>query len=415
MEPYKNPTIIVIGGGFAGLTTVRSLRKAPVRVILIDKTNHHVFQPLLYQVATAALAPGDIAAPLRGLLADQANADTVLGEVVAIDRQERSVTLADGRRFGYDYLVVAPGARHHYFGNDGWEAHSPGLKTLGDALNIRDMILRNLEEAEQRGPAASLAYLNFVVIGGGPTGVELAGAIAEISRKTMMRDFRRITPGMVHVYLVEAMPQVLGTYSADLSEKAREALERLGVKVLTNTRVSNVDADGVVTDNGSIPSKSVIWAAGNQASPLVRAMGADTDRAGRARVTGRLTLPDDDRVFVLGDAAYLEQNGRPVPGVAPAATQMGRYAGAAIGRAVAGQAPPADFRYVDKGSMATIGRAKAIADIKGFRFSGFPAWLMWSLIHVFYLITFRNRVRVFLEWIWYYLTFKGGYRLLIKR
>jgi NADH dehydrogenase len=335
-----------------------------------------------------------------------------MGEVTGIDTASRIVTVSDGRTFPYDDLILAPGARHSYFGHDEWEALSPGLKTISDALTLREMMLTNFETAEQLDDQAAIPYLNFVVVGGGPTGVELAGAIAEITRRTMLTDFRRISPGMVHVYLIEAMPAVLSAYSSSLSEKARRSLESLGVNVLTHTRVEHIDATGVKTNNGFIASKSIIWAAGNQASPLIKLLNAETDRAGRAVVTSRLHLPDDDHVFVIGDAAHVAHANSIVPGVAQGAMQMGTYVAGLLKRRYAGKSEIDPFRYRDLGNMATIGRAKAIADIKGLEFHGTVAWLMWCVIHVAQLISFRNRFRVMAEWLWYYLTFKPGFRLI---
>ncbi len=404
--------LIVIGAGFGGISTVQALKRDDIDITIIDRTNHHVFQPLLYQVATAALAPGDIAVPIRGILSNQRNVNVVMGDVTGIDTSAKSVTVADGRSFSYDDLVLAPGARHSYFGHDDWEAHSPGLKTIADALTLREMMLTNFEKAEQVNDQDAIPYLNFVIVGGGPTGVELAGAIAEITRKTMLKDFRRISPGKVHVYLIEALPQVLSAYSTNLSEKARRSLESLGVKVLTNTRVEKIDESGVKTNNGFIASKSIIWAAGNQASPLINLVNVETDRAGRAMVTPRLHLAQDDHVFVIGDAAHVEHSQGTVPGVAQGAMQMGQYVAGLLRRRYAGKSEPKAFRYRDLGNMATIGRAKAIADIKGMEFHGTLAWLMWCVIHVAQLISFRNRFRVMAEWFWYYITFKGGFRLI---
>jgi NADH dehydrogenase len=404
--------LIVIGAGFGGLSTVQALKRDDIDITIIDRTNHHVFQPLLYQVATAALAPGDIAVPIRGILSKQKNVNVVMGDVSGIDTSAKTVTVADGRRFSYDDLVLAPGARHSYFGHDDWEVHSPGLKTISDALRLREMMLTNFEKAEQVNDQDASPYLNFVVVGGGPTGVEVAGAIAEITRRTMMKDFRRISPGMIHVYLIEALPQVLSAYSSNLSEKARGSLESLGVKVLTNTRVEQIDEAGVKTNNGYIASKSIIWAAGNQASPLIKLLNVEMDRAGRAIVTPKLHLEHNEHVFVIGDAAHVTKDDGIVPGVAQGAMQMGSFVAKLLRRRYAGKSEPDAFRYRDLGNMATIGRAKAIADIKGLEFHGFVAWLLWCVIHVAQLISFRNRFRVMAEWMWYYITFKGGFRLI---
>lgn len=404
--------LIVIGAGFGGLATVKALKCDDITITIIDRTNHHVFQPLLYQVATAALAPGDIAIPIRVIFSKQRNVNVVMGDVTGIDTSAKTVTVADGRVFAYDDLVLAPGARHSYFGHDDWEKLSPGLKTISDALTLREMMLTNFEKAEQVSEQEASPYLNFVVVGGGPTGVELAGAIAEITRRTMLTDFRRISPGMVHVYLIEALPAVLSAYSSSLSEKARRSLESLGVKVLTQTRVEQIDEMGVKTSNGFIASKSIIWAAGNQASPLIKMLNVETDRAGRAMVGPRLHLQHDEHVFVIGDAAYVTHSKGVVPGVAQGAMQMGSYVAKLLKRRYDQKSEPSEFRYLDLGNMATIGRAKAIADIKGLEFHGFVAWLMWCVIHVAQLISFRNRFRVMAEWLWYYITFKPGYRLI---
>ncbi|MFU8861168.1 MAG: NAD(P)/FAD-dependent oxidoreductase [Cyclonatronaceae bacterium] len=428
--------IIIIGGGFGGLTTAKALAGTVADITLIDRTNHHLFQPLLYQVATAALAPGDIAVPIRSVLSGQKNVNVLMGEVTGIDRQGKKVMMSDGRMLAYDTLVMAPGARHSYFGNDDWEHHAPGLKTLANALELRERLLKAYETAENMGmdpvynddegsgfgeetnaafhpdTADPAPWLTFVVIGGGPTGVELAGAIAEISKKTMMKDFRRITPGMTRIILVEGQSRILTSYAPPLSEKAKQSLKRLGVEVLTEDMVNQVDDGGVTTTSGFIPSKTVIWAAGNQGSPLLKSLNTDLDRAGRVWVTENLSLPDDPDVFVIGDAAAFKNGEGILPGIAPVALQQARFVAGVIRAKLKGADPPNRFRYKDKGSMATIGRGKAIAEFGRVRLSGAPAWLMWSFVHIFFLIGFRNRFRVMLEWIWYYITFRGGFRLI---
>jgi NADH:ubiquinone reductase (H+-translocating) len=422
--------IIIIGGGFGGLTAAKALAGTDADITLIDRTNHHLFQPLLYQVATAALAPGDIAVPIRSVFSRQKNVNVLMGDVTAIDRQGKKVMMSDGRELTYHILVMAPGARHSYFGNDDWEQHAPGLKTLADALELREHLLRAYETAENLGVDPGLmdvgvsdtppqpdsaelaAWLTFVVVGGGPTGVELAGAIAEISKKTMMGDFRHITPDMTRIILVEGQSRILTSYSPALSEKAKMSLERLGVEVLTEDMVNKVDDNGVSTTNGYIPSKTVIWAAGNQASPLLKSLDTELDRAGRVRVAENLSLPGDPDIFVIGDAAVVSSGDGILPGIAPVAMQQARFVATVINARIKGTVPPARFRYNDKGSMATIGRGKAIAEFGRLKLSGAPAWLMWSFVHIFFLIGFRNRFRVMIEWIWYYITFKGGFRLI---
>jgi NADH:ubiquinone reductase (H+-translocating) len=406
--------IIIVGGGFGGLTAAKELADAPVRITLIDRTNHHLFQPLLYQVATAALAPGDIAVPIRSVLSRQKNVQVLMGEVAGVDRAGQTIALADGRSFSYDALILAPGARHSYFGNEDWEDHAPGLKTLSDALTLREKLLMAYETAENLESGDPAPWLTFVVVGGGPTGVEVAGAIAEISRKTMMGDFRRITPEMTRVCLVEALDRILSPYPGDLSEKAKRSLENLGVEVMTGVKVEQVTSAGVDTSEGFIASKTVIWAAGNQASPLMKALDTELDRAGRAVVTTSLHLPGDENVFVIGDAASFKDGDRYLPGIAPVAMQQGSHVARAIRSRSAGEPVPGIFKYRDRGNMATIGRGRAIAEIGGFKLSGTLAWLMWSFIHVFFLIGFRNRIRVMLEWIWYYITFRGGFRLITR-
>src|SRR5512143_2723069 len=354
------PHVVIVGGGFGGLAAARGLARAPVDVTLVDRTNHHLFQPLLYQVATAGLSPAEIASPIRRILRRQRNVRVLLGDAVAIDTAARIVRLADGE-VGWDYLVVAAGAGHSYFGRDEWEAHAPGLKTLDDALEIRRRALVAFEKAEREDdPGARRRWLTFVVVGGGPTGVEMAGAFAEVARHTLARDFRRIDPRAARVLLVEAGPRILPAYPEELSGKAQRQLEALGVQVWTGAAVTGVDESGVQIGGDRIAARTVVWAAGVQASPLARSLGVPLDRAGRVRVLPDLTVPGQPSVFVIGDLASLEQDGHPVPGVAPAAIQMGAHAAANLRRALRGE-PLVPFRYRDKGSLATIGRKSGVA------------------------------------------------------
>jgi NADH dehydrogenase len=406
------PRVVILGGGFGGLYAARHLRKAPVEVTLIDRRNHHVFQPLLYQVATAALNPSDIAYPIRAVVARQSNTSVMLAEATEIDMVGKRVILADGA-VEYDYLVIATGATHSYFGHDEWERHAPGLKTIEDALEIRRRVLMAFEAAErEKDSERQKAWLTFVIVGAGPTGAELAGALSEIARQTMIRDFRRINPSAARVILLEGRDRVLPPYPPKLSESAKHQLEALGVEVMTNATVTNVDAHEVCIGETVIPTRTVLWAAGVQASPLARSLGVPLDRAGRVPVNGDLSVPGHVEVFVIGDLAALTQsNGTLVPGVAPAAIQEGIFIGEQIDRIARGQ-PRRTFKYKDKGSLATIGRAAAVADFGKFTLSGFPAWFAWLAIHIFFLIGFRNRVLVMLQWAWAYLTYQRGARLI---
>ena len=406
------PRVVIVGGGFGGLAAARGLARAPVDVTLVDRTNHHLFQPLLYQVATAGLSPAEIAYPIRRILRRQRNARVLLGEAVAIEADAKRVRLADGE-IGWDYLVVAAGAGHSYFGRDEWEAHAPGLKTLDDALEIRRRALVAFERAEREDdPEARRRWLTFVVVGGGPTGVEMAGAFAEIARHTLARDFRRIDPRTARVLLVEAGPRILPTYPEELSVKAQRQLEALGVQVWAGAAVTGIDARCVQVGGDRIAAQTVVWAAGVQASPLARSLGAPLDRAGRVRVLPDLTVPGQPAVFVIGDLASLEQDGRPVPGVAPAAIQMGAHAARNVLRALRGE-PLVPFRYRDKGSLATIGRKSGVADFGWLRLSGPVAWLAWLTVHIFFLIGFRNRFVVLFTWAWAYVTYDRSARLIL--
>ncbi|HET8796505.1 MAG TPA: NAD(P)/FAD-dependent oxidoreductase [Thermoanaerobaculia bacterium] len=408
------PHVVIVGGGFAGLYTARGLKNVPVDVTIVDRHNYHLFQPLLYQVATAALNPSDIAAPIRSILRRQKNVSVLLGEAVSVDTAGKSLRLADGASLSYDWLVVATGATHSYFNHPEWERDAPGLKTIDDALEIRRRVLLAFEAAERETDrAAQQALLTFVVIGAGPTGVELAGALSEIARQTMVRDFRRIDPESARVILVEGKERVLPVYPPDLSESATRQLERLGVEVITNAIVTDVNAREVRVGDRVIPARTVLWGAGVQASPLATTFGAPLDRAGRVLVTPQLTIPGRDDVFVIGDLAALQQpDGSFVPGVAPAAIQEGQHTARNLERAAAGQ-PLRAFRYKDKGSLATIGRAAAVADFGGKKkFGGFFAWLAWLVIHIFFLIGFRNRFLVITQWAWAYVTYQRGARLI---
>lgn len=417
----QRPRVVIVGGGFGGLYCARQLARAPVRVTLIDRRNHHLFQPLLYQVATAALNPSDIAQPIRAVLRRQANAQVLMADVAAIDAAGRRLWLSEGEELAFDYLVLATGATHSYFGQDDWQAQAPGLKTLDDAIEIRKRILCAFEEAERAALelAEHAPWLTFVVVGGGPTGVELAGAITEVAFHTLKRDFRHIDPKRARVLLLEGTGSVLGTYPPFLRDKAAQQLRKLGVDVRVDTQVVAIDHEGVTvrTPHGRehIGARTVLWAAGVAASPLARALGVPLDRAGRVAVIPTLNPPGHDRIFVIGDlAAVRQEDGTLVPGVAPAAMQEGRYVARAI-RARVQQKPGWErpFRYRDKGSLATIGRRKAVALLPGgLKLWGLTAWLSWLFIHIFFLIGFRNRIVVMFEWFWAYVTFQRGARLI---
>ena len=406
------PRVVIVGAGFGGLAAARTLAHAPIRLTVVDRRNHHLFQPLLYQVATAALSPGDIAYPIRSILRRQANADVLLADVVAIDVEQRLVRLADGT-LPYDFLIVAAGAGHAYFGHDAWEKDAPGLKTLDDALDIRRRILLAFEEAErEEDPEVRRDLLTFVVVGGGPTGVELAGAIAEISRHVIVSDFRSIDPREARIVLVEAGPRLLPAMLPATSETAAATLARRGVEVRVGNPVTDVDARGVSIGGERLGARTVVWAAGVAASPLARTLGVPLDRAGRVPVEPDLSIPGHPEVFVIGDlSVYTHQTGRPLPGLSPVALQQGRAAARGILATLQGR-PRHRFHYVDKGTMAVIGRSAAVAEIAGLRFSGLVAWLLWCFVHIFFLIGFRNRAIVMLEWAWAYLTYQRGARLI---
>jgi NADH dehydrogenase len=404
--------IVIIGGGFGGLYAAKALRRAPARITLVDRRNYHLFQPLLYQVATAALNPSDIAAPIRSVLRKQENVSVILGDATSIDLDKKLIQLADGE-LAYDILIIATGATHSYFGHAEWEENAPGLKTIEDALEIRRRVLLAFEAAERESdPERQRAWLNFVVVGGGPTGVELAGALSEIARQTMLRDFRRINPSSARVILIEGIDRLLPPYPPDLSAKAAAQLQSLGVEVMTKTTVTRVTDHEVAAGETIIPTRTVLWAAGVQASPLARSLGAPLDRAGRVLVAPDLSVPGHPEVFVIGDlAAVTQADGKPVPGVAPAAIQEGTHTAKNIARMLDGQ-PTLPFSYFDKGSLATIGRAAGVADFGRIHLSGFIAWAAWLGVHIFFLIGFRNRLLVMLQWAWAYVTFQRGARLI---
>ena len=409
-NPTSVPRVVIIGCGFGGLWAAQALHKAPVAVTVVDRTNHHLFQPLLYQVATAGISAPAIAGPIRHILARQRNTTVLMGEVTGIDAERRLVRLDDGPEVPYDYLVVATGSTHSYFGNDAWAAHAPGLKTLEDALEIRARILLAYEHAElETDPARRAAWLTFVVVGAGATGVELAGTLAEISRHTLRGEFRRFDPHKARVVLVEAGDRVLPPYPADLSEKALAQLERLGVTVWLGKRVTDVDAEGVTMGAERITAKTVIWAAGVASSPLGRSLGAPLDRAGRVQVEPDLSVPGRPEIFVIGDLAALPG----VPGIAPAAKQMGRHTGRNIIKLISNQ-KALPFRYRDYGQLATIGRSAAVAVIGKLKLSGFPAWFVWLTAHIYFLINFRNRLVVMLDLAAAYWTFQRYARIVIS-
>jgi NADH:ubiquinone reductase (H+-translocating) len=412
----KVPHVVIIGGGFGGLDAARTLAEAPVRVTLLDRHNHHVFQPLLYQVATAALSPGDIASPIRWVLRHQQNATVFLANVRDIDVAGRRVLLDDGHELAYDFLIVATGATHSYFGRGEWAERAPGLKTLDDALEIRRRVLLAFEAAERESdPAVQQRLLTFVIVGGGPTGVELAGALAEIARQSLRQDFRNIKPESARILLLEGAPHLLGAFPESLREAARESLRRLGVEVRTDSVVTDVTENGVACRSGAIEerleARTVLWAAGVAASPIAKGLGVPLDRAGRVAAEPTLAVPGHPDIFVAGDICAVSQDGHPLPGVAQVAKQEGAHAARNIVRTIRGQ-PLEPFRYRNYGNMATIGRGAAVAEIGPVKASGFIAWLLWLFIHIFWLIGFRSRIVVFGEWAWSYVTFQRRVRLI---
>ena len=409
----QRPRVVIIGAGFGGLSAAKSLAKAPVDVVMIDRYNYHMFQPLLYQVATAALSPGDIAFPIRTVFRRAPNVRVVLATVSAIDA-ERNEVIAEANRIPFDYLIVATGARQAYFGHDDWAPHAHGLKTIGDAVYLRDRILLAFEKAEtETDPDERRRLLNFVVVGGGATGVELTGAIAELAKRTLASDFRTINPGSARIVLVEAGPRLLRQFDESLSHSAQRALEKLGAEVRLGTAVTGCDEAGISMGPERIETRTIMWSAGVEASPAGRWLGVETDRAGRVKVEPDLSLPGRPHIFVLGDTALVTGvGGQPLPGVAPVAKQQGAYVAQVIAARVAGQ-PVAPFHYRDYGMLATIGRSHALVQFGRVKLSGFPAWVLWCFAHIFFLIGFRNRLFVMLNWAWNFLASRRGARLII--
>lgn len=413
--PERVPRVVIIGAGFGGLQAAKALRRARANVILIDRQNHHCFQPLLYQVATAALSPADVAWPIRHILREQRNATVLMEDVSGVDMQNKLLHTNFGD-VAYDYLVIATGAMHAYFGHDEWSAYAPGLKRIEDATRIRRSILIAFEQAELITDAAEQRrLLTFVIVGGGATGVEMAGAIAEIAQQTLAADFRHIDPRSARIMLVEAGPRLLPTFPPAQSDYVRMALSHAGVDVKTDTRATGCDARGVDTDGGRIDAGTIIWAAGVVASPAARWLGAEADRAGRVKVGPDLSLPGHPEIFVIGDtAAVADASGRPVPGIAPAAKQMGDYVAASIAARLAGRPALPPFHYVHQGELATIGRRAAVVKFGRLQLRGFVGWLFWSVVHIYFLIGLRNRFIVAFTWFWSYLTFQRGARLITE-
>jgi NADH dehydrogenase FAD-containing subunit len=419
MTPDKIPVVVIVGGGFGGLAAARSLKSSPVKVVLIDRTNHHLFQPLLYQVATSVLAPGQISSPIRGILQSSNNTTVILGNVTGVDLVAKHV-IVDGQDrvaapVSYDYLILATGQTHSYFGHDEYAQYAPGLKNLADAVAIRNRILTAFEMAEaEEYPARHKDLLTFVLVGAGPTGVELASAIAIMIRSTLKQDFRRIDLGSARIVLIDMASRPLGTFAPKLSEAALKRLTKLGVEVLLGKGVDSIDADGVTVAGERIASKTVIWAAGVAPSPAGEWLNAETDRAGRVKIRPDLSVQDHPEVFVVGDTAFLEQDGKPLPGVAQVAMQQGRYAGKHIGRQVRRQTLPRPFHYFDKGNLAVVGQGFAILQSGKVRMSGFPAWLVWAAIHLQFLAQSSLRVSVFVQWGWTWCTGQRGSRIIVK-
>jgi NADH dehydrogenase FAD-containing subunit len=408
------PRIVIVGAGFGGLEAARKLARAPVEVTVIDRHNYHLFQPLLYQVATAALSPADIAEPIRVMLRHQQNATVLLDEVIGVDTAKRRLNTRFGAVQSYDYLVLGTGSQYTYFGHSDWPRLAPGLKSIDDATLIRRRVLLAFEEAESvTDPAVRRRLLTFVLVGAGPTGVEMAGALAELAHATLSRDFRHINPQTAHILLVEAGPRVLSGFPERLAAFARRSLERMGVELLLDTPIEAVDGDGVLAKGRRIEAANVIWCAGVEASPVARWLDAPTAQGGRVRVAPDLSVPGHPEVFVIGDAAFVTgPGGKPLPGLAPVAKQQGQYVGELIARYLRGEPAPPPFRYRDEGALATIGRHSAIADLGWIRLTGWIAWVLWGVVHIFFLIGFRNRMAVFLNWIWAWLTYGRGARLI---
>jgi NADH:ubiquinone reductase (H+-translocating) len=416
---HQLPNVVIVGGGFAGLAAAKALRKTPAKVILIDRTNHHLFQPLLYQVATSVLTPGQIATPIRNILRNQKNTTVIMGEVTGVDKDRNCVISSDADRqnvpIAYDYLILATGASHSYFGHHEFAEYAPGLKSLADAEAARNKILQAFELAEaEEDPSRHRDLLTFILVGGGPTGVEMAGALAIFVRNTLKSDFRRIDPASARIVLVDTA-HVLGTFSENLSKAAKQRLEKLGVEVRLGHSVDVIDAEGVVIAGERVASKTVIWTAGVAPSPAGKWLNAETDRAGRVRIQKDLTVPGHLEIFVVGDTASLDQNGKPLPGVAQVAIQQGRYAGRLIHNRIVGNPPPSPFNYFDKGSMAVVGKGFAVLQSGRVRMSGFVAWLAWAAVHLQFLATSSLRLSVFLQWVWTYVTGQRGDRLIVNQ
>src|SRR5215813_4427410 len=413
------PRIVIVGGGFGGLATAKALKNAPAEIFLIDRTNHHLFQPLLYQVATSVLTPSQIATPIRSLLGNQKNTTVIMGEVTGVDKDRKCVFVSDADRqnvpIAYDYLVLATGATHSYFGRNEFEEFAPGIKGLADAEATRNKVLQAFELAEaEEDPSRHRDLLTFVLVGGGPTGVEMAGALAGLVKTTLKSDFRRIDPASARIVLFDMAPRVLGTFSEHLSQAAKQRLENLGVEVRLGHGVDQIDADGVVVAGERIASKTVIWTAGVAPSPAGKWLNVETDRAGRVRIQKDLTVPGHPEIFVVGDTASLDQNGKPLPGVAQVAMQGGRYAGKLIHSHIVGNPPPAPFSYFDKGTMAVVGKGFAVLQSWKVQVSGFGAWLTWAAVHLQFLATSSLRLSVFLQWAWTYVTGQRGDRLIVS-
>jgi NADH:ubiquinone reductase (H+-translocating) len=413
------PKIIIVGAGFGGLAAAKALKNTPAEITLIDRTNHHLFQPLLYQVATAALTPSQIATPSRSILRKQKNTTVILGEATGVDKDQKCVLVSDADRqnvpVAYDYLVLATGATHSYFGHNEFEAFAPGLKSLADAEAARNKILQTFELAEaEEDPSRHQDLLTFILVGAGPTGVEMAGALAVLVRTTLKSDFRRIDPASARIVLVDMAPRVLPPFSEDLSKAAKQRLEKLGVEVRLGHSVDQIDADGIVVAGERIASKTVIWTAGVAPSPAGKWLKVETDRAGRVRTQNDLTVPGHPEIFVVGDTASLDQDGKPLPGVAQVAIQGGRYAGKVIHNRIVGKPAPGPFSYFDKGSMAVVGKGFAVLQSGKVQVSGFGAWLTWAAVHLQFLATSSLRLTVFLQWVWTYVTGQRGSRLIVN-
>ena len=412
-------TIIIAGGGFGGLAAAKALKNTPAQIILIDRTNHHLFQPLLYQVATTVLSPGQIGSPIRGILRKQKNTTVILGEVTGVDKDKKCIFVSDVDRkevpISFDYLILATGATHSYFGHDQFAKFAPGLKSLADAVAVRNKILQAFEQAEaEEDPSRHPDLLTFVLVGGGPTGVEMAGAIAVLVRSTLKSEFRRIDPALARIVLVDAGPRVLGSFSEDISEAAKKRLEDLGVEVRLGHAVEQIDADGVVVAGERIASKAVIWTAGVTPSPAGKWLKVETDRAGRVRIQPDLTVPGHPEIFVIGDTASLDENGKPLPGVAQVAMQQGRYAGKLIHNRITGNPAPGPFSYFDKGNMAVVGKGFAVLQSGKVHVSGLGAWFAWAAVHLQFLATSSLRLAVFLQWVWTYITGQRGSLLIVN-